>query len=233
MSNSRKRFGPSRMLFRSQTKGFTLPELVISIAIAGVLAGVLFTATFYYYANIVQSEVATDLALDSQSILTQLTEDIRLSDAISSTNAITDPNAPGGAWVTSDPSNILIIESPATTSARDIIYDESTGFPYRNEYIYFTSGTNMYKRVLANSAAVGNTAVTTCPTALSNASCPPDRLFSNNISNLSFIFYDSSNTSTTDASQAHSVELNVDMAKKGFGKNITLGNSTRVTMRNQ
>src|SRR5580765_2166085 len=139
------------MICRKNTKGFTITELVLSITVAGFLAAVLFTTTFYYYANVSQSETSSALALESQNILAQLTDDIRLSDAISSTNALADAYSPPGGWVTSDPSNILIIESPAVTSSRDIIYDSNTGNPYRNEYIYFTSGTNMYKRILKNS----------------------------------------------------------------------------------
>jgi type II secretory pathway pseudopilin PulG len=213
--------------------GFTVPELAISITIAGALTLVLFTSTFYYYVNTSQSEISTQLALESQTILTQLTDDIRLADSISSTNALSDANAPGGGWVTSDPSNIIIIESPAIDSSRNIIYDSSTGYPYRNEFIYFMSGTTMYKRVLANAGAVGNTAKTTCPAASSSATCPPDRVFSSNVSNLSFIFHDSSDATTSNAASARSVVFSVSMAKKVYGKNITLSNSTRITMRNQ
>jgi len=213
-------------------KGFTITELVISITVASILALVLFAATFYYYVSAAQSQAAADLALESQTILTQLTEDIRLSDAIASTNALPDPNAPTGGWATSDPSNILIIESPTVDSNRNIIYNNNTGDPYRNEFIYFQSGTTMYKRILANSSATGNTAQTTCPANKANSSCPPDRLFSANVSNLSFTFYDASDNTTSNATQARSVSLEVDMAKKVFGKNVTLTNTTRVTLRN-
>lgn len=213
--------------------GFTITELVISITVAGILATILFVATFYYYANTMQSETTTSLAIESQSILTQLTEDIRLADSISSTNNIADANAPAGGWVTSNPSNVIIIENPAIDSARNIIYDPNTGFPFRNEYIYFVSGTSMYKRTLANASAPGNTAVTSCPTDQATSTCPPDRLFSGNATNLSFTFYDSTGNTTADTSLARSVSLEVNMAKKVFGKNITLSNSTRVTLRNQ
>jgi prepilin-type N-terminal cleavage/methylation domain-containing protein len=101
------------MRYCKNSHGFTITELVISLTVAGILAMVLFTATFYYYANAAQAETATTLALESQSILTQLTEDIRLADSIASTNAIPDSNGPSGGWTTSDPSNIIIIESPA------------------------------------------------------------------------------------------------------------------------
>lgn len=213
--------------------GFTITELVLSITISGILTVILFTATLYYYANTAQAETSTNLALESQTILTQLTEDIRLADSIASTNAISDANAPAGGWVTSDPSNVIIIEDPAVDSNRNIIYDDNTGNPYRNEYIYFTSGNNMYKRILANTAATGNTVVTSCPESASSSTCPPDRLFSDNVSNLNFTFYDSSGNTTADAASARSVLLEVNMAKKSFGKTVTLNNSTRVTLRNQ
>lgn len=220
------------MMRQKDRNGFTITELVISITIAGFLAAVLFISTFYYYANILQAQTSTDLALESQTILNQLTDDIRLSDAIASTNSIADPNAPVGGWVTSDPSNIMIVQNPAVTSARDIIYDSNTGFPYKNEFIYFIAPGGMYKRVLANTSATGNTQVTTCPASNATSTCPPDRLFSSNVSNLSFTFYDASDATTANPTLARSVGLNVDMAKKVFGKNITLSNSTRVTLRN-
>jgi type II secretory pathway pseudopilin PulG len=217
----------------NKSAGFTITELVLSITVAGILAIILFTATFYYYVNAAQTEVSTNLALESQSILTQLTEDMRLADSIASTNTITDSNSPGGGWVTSDPSNIIIIENPAVDNSRNIIYDSSTGSPYRNELVYFVSGTNMYKRTLANSSAVGNIAKTTCPKASASSTCPPDRLFSENVTSITFTFYDSSDNTTANATSARSVSLSVNMAKKSFSKNISLSNSTRVTLRNQ
>jgi prepilin-type N-terminal cleavage/methylation domain-containing protein len=218
---------------RQNKSGFTITELVISLTVASILAVVLFTATFYYYVNTAQAETSTNLALESQSVLSQLTDDIRLADSIASTNAITDPNGPGGGWTTSDPSNIIIIESPAIDSSRNLIYDLTTGFPYKNEYIYFMNGTNMYKRVLANTSATGNSAKTTCPAAAASPTCPKDLIFSNNVSNLTFTFYDASDATTADATKARSILFTVDMAKKMFGKNITLSNSTRATLRNQ
>jgi type II secretory pathway pseudopilin PulG len=217
----------------NKSAGFTITELVLSITVAGILAVILFTATFYYYVNAAQTEASTNLALESQSILTQLTEDMRLADSIASTNTITDSNGPGGGWVTSDPSNIIIIENPAVDSSRNIIYNSSTGSPYRNELVYFVSGTNMYKRTLANSSAVGNTAKTTCPKASASSTCPPDRLFSENVNSITFTFYDASDSTTANAASARSVSLSVNLAKKSFSKNITLSNSTRVTLRNQ
>lgn len=220
-------------MIKHNSKGFTITELAISVTVGSILSLVLLTATFYYYVSVAQSETATHLALESQSILTQLTEDIRLADSIANTNVLPDANSPSGGWVTSDPSNIIIIESPVTDSDREIVYNSSTGFPHRNEYIYFLTGTSMYKRILANTSATGNTAKTTCPEAVATSACPKDRVFSSNVSGLSFTFYDASDNTTANAASARSIVFNVNMSKKVFGKNITLSNSTRVTLRNQ
>jgi hypothetical protein len=180
----------------------------------------------------VKAEVSTQMALESQTLLAQLTEDIRLADAIADANVIADPSNPGG-WVTNDPSNIIIVQSPAVDADRNILYDTSTGYPYSNEFIYFLDTNSMYKRTLKNTAAAGNSAVTTCPAATASPSCPEDRLFSNKITNLIFTFYDINDTQTANAAEARSVSFVVNMSKLVYGETLSLSNSTRVTLRNQ
>ena len=213
-------------------KGFTIVELLLATAISGILATVMLAITVYFYGSTLQAQMATKMALESQLILTQLVEDIRLSDGIGQTNEIADPNAPMGGWVTNDPSNIIIIKAPAIDSSRKIIYDPSTGLPYRNEYVYFTTGSTMYRRTLKNTTAPGNTAVTTCPSALSSPSCPADKEYSRNMNNLTFSFYDINDDPIADATQARSVTLNVNMLRTVYGKSLTLSNTTRTTLRN-
>jgi hypothetical protein len=213
-------------------QGFSIAEMTVALVIATVMIGVMFSVTFFYYANAVQSQETALLALDSQTILSQMVEDLRLADGISATNALTDTYAPTGGWTTNDPSNIIIIRYPAIDSNRDIIYDPNTGYPYRNEYVYFLSGTTMYKRLLKNTSATGNTVTQTCPKASSSTLCPPDKTFSSSVSDLTFTFFDANNVSTANASLARSVKLTLTMQKKVFGKLITLSNSTQITQRN-
>lgn len=214
-------------------KGFTITEIVIAISVSAILSSVLFMVTFRFYSNALQAQITTEMALESQTILTQMVEDIRLADSINTTNVITDANSPTGGWVTSDPSNIIIIANPAKNSSQDIIYNSSTSLPYKNEFIYFISGGKMYKRILKNTSATGNLATTTCPQIAVTAICPPDKFFSDKINNLTFTFYDINDATTASASSARSVLLTVNMTKTVFGKVITLANSTRVTLRNQ
>jgi type II secretory pathway pseudopilin PulG len=212
--------------------GFSIVELALATAISGIISVVLLSITVNHYGGIMQAQATAQLALESQLILTQLVDDIRLSDGISATNALADVNAPSGGWITNDPSNIIIIKIPAVDTARDIIYDSSTGNPYANEMIYFSSGNGMYKRILKNTDATGNTATTTCPSSSSSASCPADKKFTDYLNNLTFTFYDVNNAATADPANARSVNLTVNMSRKVFGKTITFSNTTRTTLRN-
>ncbi|HEX9679563.1 MAG TPA: type II secretion system protein [Candidatus Saccharimonadales bacterium] len=216
-----------------KNSGYTIVELIIAIVVATVLAGVLFVITINYYGAAFRAEATTQMALESQAFLLRLVEDTKLAGSIGSTNLIDDSNGPAGGWTTNDPSNILIIREPATDVDRNIIYDSLTGYPYYNEFIYFLDGPNMYKRVLKNENASGNTAITTCPPAVANASCPTDRLFSDKVSNLTFVFYDHAGTTTADAGQAKSIDFSVDMETPVFGEILKLANSIHVTLRNQ
>lgn len=212
--------------------GFTLVEVVISITVAVIMTGVLFLATFRFFANAVQSQQTAELALESQTLLGQMIEDLRLSAGINATNQIVDANQPVGSWATSDPNNVLIITTPATTTSNDIIYDPNTGFPYQNEIIYFISNKTMYKRVLKNTSASGNKAITNCPEASSSPTCPSDRVFTTNVDNITFTMYDDTNTVTTNTAQAASIAVTVYLSKKVFSKTVSLSNSMRVTQRN-
>ncbi len=210
--------------------GFTIIELLISISISTILIMVMMTITVYYYADILKTQASAELALESQTVLRKMVEESRFADAIRSTNTIADANAPTGGWVTNDPSDILIIASPALDSNRDIIYDSSDGFPYENESIYFRSGSSFYKRVLHNTQAAGNVAKTTCPVA--TATCPKDTEITTNLTNLSFIFYDINNSPTSDATLARSISITVNLQKKSYGSLIQFNNTIRTTLRN-
>lgn len=216
---------------KQDERGMTIVELIIALTMAVIMSGVLFMVTFRFYANAVQSQQAAELALESQTLLGQLTEDLRLAVGVSANSVITDANRPAG-WETSDANNILVISSPAVDSDQNIIYDPDTGSPYTNDFIYYLSGGVMYKRILKNEAATGNVANTTCPEAVATTTCLEDRIFSEHISDFSFIMYDSNNVVVTDPIQAASLEMRVDSARDVFGKPVTLSNTTRITQRN-
>ncbi len=212
--------------------GFTITELLISISIATILNLVLITIMVDYYGDILRSQATAELAIESQTVLRKMVEDTRLADSIHTTNLITDPNAPSGGWITSDPSNVLIVANPAITSTRSIIYNPADSYPYEDEVIYFNTGTDMYRRILKNTDATGNIAVTTCPPAAVSATCPADLKLSSYLTNLTFTFYDINNVSTSNAALARSISISISLQRKIYGRTIDFTNTVRTTLRN-
>lgn len=212
--------------------GLTIFELMISVAIASAIITVLFSISLGFFGSTIRSQVTAEMAIDSHFMLRAVIEDLRLGNSIGATSALTDPNAPGGGWVTSDADNVLIINLPATTTSNDIIYDNNTGDPYSNEYIYFVENGTFYKRHLKNTSAVGNKTNTTCPATAASSTCPADRKYSAYVDDMTLTFYDENNDVTTNVSTARSVNVGLLMSRKVFGQTITFNNSIVTKLRN-
>lgn len=213
--------------------GFTITELLIAAAVGGVMAVVLFTATMFMYGGVMQNDARARLIVESQNILRNVVDELRVGSGIRTSNQITDANEPVGGWTTSNADLILIVASPVLDSSGQFIVDPLTGEPYQNELIYFAEGTTLYKRILANPSAVGNTLTTSCPAAVSGPSCPPDRQLSENFTDMSFVFYDQDNTETTDPALARSAAILIEMGRRVYGQNIDIDNQIRITLRNK
>lgn len=217
----------------SLQKGFTVVELIISIAIATIISGILLFISLNLIGDTARARMTAELAIESQILLRSMVEDVRLAGSLSSTNQNTDANAPVGGWVTNDPSNILIVDVPAIDSSRNIIYNADTGYPYDNEIVYYGSGGAMYRRTIVDPLATGNSLSTSCPPALATASCPADKKFTSYLTDLTFTFYDDANTTTADATLARSVQITVRVQRKILGKTVKFDNTIRTTLRNR
>jgi hypothetical protein len=180
---------------------------------------------------LLKEQVRSQMVLESQLLLRRMVEDVRIANQISTTNSVSDSYGPSGGWATSDPANILVVAQPAIDIKKDFIYDNSTGYPYQNEIIYYSDGAVMYRRTLANTTAIDNVAITTCPTGL--ASCPPDIRLTSRLQNMQFVFYDINDEITTSPERARSVELTVNLAGRVYGQDLEIRNKTRVTLRNE
>ena len=224
--------------FTAQT-GFTITELLVSVAIGAIASILMVTAYVFSYGSLVAEQTETLMTLESQQFLRKMIEDVRVSNEVRTKNQIPDAYKPGPGtggsegWETSDPANILVVTQPAVDVDENFIYDPDTGFPYQNEIIYFgdASDNRMYRRVLANPDAVGNRAVTTCPSG--TAGCPPDIELVTNLDNLLFGFYDIDDTLVTVAEQARSIEITVNLRRQLSGESIATTNTSRVTLRNE
>lgn len=185
-----------------------------------------------YLVLITRNNTIIDMTTSSQNMLRSAVEELRYGAGVRQTNTIADANEPAG-WNTSNTDFIIIIAIPALDSDRNYIIDESTGYPYNNELVYFKQGNTLYKRTLANPNATGNTLKTSCPAASASTNCPADRELVDNLVNMVFTLYDQDNALTTDPLLARSVKIDLTMTKDTFGEPLTLNNSIRVTLRNQ
>lgn len=91
-------------------------------------------------------------------------------------------STPIGASGTYTP--LMYFESPALDSSKHIIFNGES--PYLNEYILYLDGSakKLLLRTLANPAASGNIAKTTCPPGSASSSCPADKTIAEDISSV-------------------------------------------------
>lgn len=216
----------------SRTNGFTLPELLVTVAVIALLVGPVITGTFFFYSSMVVSGQETQLAVESQSILHATVEELRVGSGVRETNLVADPNEPSEGWTTSNDNLVLIVATHALDANDDYIIDPLTGEPYENEIIYFANGSTLYKRFLAHPNATTSKRKTSCPEAEVTPTCPADVVLSHNFKTMNFEFYDQDNILTTDLDAARSIKLTVSMERKDFGRVISYDNNIRITIRN-
>lgn len=173
------------------------------------------------------------MTTSSQNLLRSTVDNLRVSNGVRQTNAITDANAPVGGWNTSNTNFVIVISTPAINSANNYVIDPSTGSPYMNELVYYKSGNSLYKRNLANPSAAGNRLRTSCPAALASPSCPADVNLADYFQSMSFSLYDQDGTLTGDPALARSIGINLNMQRNVFGSILSLDNNIRVSLRNR
>ncbi|MDX1765581.1 MAG: prepilin-type N-terminal cleavage/methylation domain-containing protein [Candidatus Saccharimonadales bacterium] len=216
----------------NQQKGFTITEVLVAVVVASMVSVGILSAMIFFFADIIRADAEARLLVESQGILRQVVDDLRTGSNVLTTNTISDTNEPTGGWSTSNDDHILIVSQPAVDDDNDFIINDLTGGPYQNEFIYFTDGMELYKRILANPSASDNKAETTCPEGATSPSCRIDRLLSENFEDMTFVFYDQDNVVTSDPNAARSVDISIDMFRRIFGRDIEVENNIRVTLRN-
>ncbi|HEX5456161.1 MAG TPA: prepilin-type N-terminal cleavage/methylation domain-containing protein [Candidatus Saccharimonadales bacterium] len=217
---------------RRNQSGFTIVELTITITLMAILSVGFIAAFTNFLVSSQRTNTRIEMTNDSQNLLRVLVEELRYGAGVRQTNSITDPNAPAGGWNTDNTNFVIITAVPALDSSNEYIIDPDTGEPYMNEYVYYKTGTTLYKRTLANPGATGNRSVTSCPASLASASCPADRELVENVGSMTFTLYDQDNATTTTALNARSVQIDLTLSKDTFGQPITYDNSIRITLRN-
>lgn len=212
--------------------GMTIIELIVAISLSVVITSIMLGLTLTFYGNTVRSQIQSEMAVNGHFALRSLVEDIRLGSNISTTNTINDDNAPSGGWSTDSAGSTIIINRPAVDTDEDIIYDDTTGLPYANEFIYYINNGVLRKRVLKNTNAIGNSAKTTCPDAAVVSGCPKDAQLVKNVASFSFILLDSQNNETTDATLARSIKFNLSLRRNAFANPVIVNNTITTKLRN-
>ena len=216
----------------NKSDGYTLPELVFSLFLIGIISISLLSAITYYFAYITRANNFSDMTVDSQNLLRLTAEELRYGAGVRQTNTISDANAPSGGWNTSNTAFVIVIATPAKNSNRDYIIDTATGSPYNNELVYYKSGNKLYRRTLTNPSATGNSLKTSCPPASASPICPADTQLVEYLNDMVFILFDQDNSQTNDPLLARSIEINLSMLRNSLGGPLTLENNIQVTLRN-
>jgi prepilin-type N-terminal cleavage/methylation domain-containing protein len=162
-------------LVKLNQQGMTLPELMTAISLLAALSVSFLVVFTSFLVTTTKTNTTIEMTSESQNLLRILVEELRYGAGVRQTNSITDPNGPSGGWNTSNTAFVIITAVPALDSSNNYIINPSTGTAYLNEYVYYKSGTTLYKRTLANPSATGNKSMTSCPAASASSTCPADR----------------------------------------------------------
>jgi len=134
---------------RSAQAGFTLVEVTVAVTVMALVAVVFLGVVTNYLVIIARNNELSEMTLTSQNLLRSTVENLRFGDGVRQTNTISDPNAPGGGWNTSNTSFVIILAVPAVDTSHNYIIDPATGSPYMNELVYYKTGLTLMKRSLA------------------------------------------------------------------------------------
>jgi hypothetical protein len=84
---------------------------------------------------------------------------------------------------------VFYFQAPSVDSARNFIMNGTQ--PYKDEFVLYLDGTTKTLKIrnLINSSATGDRLKTSCPPAVATATCPADRIFSENVSSVDVRYF--------------------------------------------
>lgn len=222
------------MRITSDQRGLTITELAIAVFMAGLVAVLVGGITTTFYGAVLRQQVEARMVVDSQIILRDIVDELRVASGIIQTSNIADPYEPTGGWSTSSDNAILIVETPVIANDGSFLMNSDTGEPYMNEVIYFAEDRYMYRRLLTNKDAPSNDRQQSCPLEyVGTGDCKvPDSTLSEDYDVMTFVFYDQDDGVTTDTLLARSVEMRVNLSRRIFRGTVAIENNIRTTLRN-
>lgn len=223
-------------------RGFTLIEMLVVISVSTLL---MISIGGYATQSILgahQDYNRTLVLTNAKEAVGIVARQIRAARSVEASNSLPDnyaPGAPGDLYSWSGAAGnaaTLILAVPSRDAGGNLIYiDGLHTQPYTDEVIfYLDSATHkLFRRYLANTAAIGNIAVTTCPPAQATGSCPPDADVIDDVANLETAYLDANNNSVTLPSGTEAVHYTVTETRTISGKAYSGTYSSIAALRNK
>ena len=214
--------------------GFTIVEVLVSVIVTSLLIMVIMNFMANGLVNYAVIQARRDLLIQAQQGLDQVADETRLSANADLNNRWPDNNAPSAptnlySW-TSNASTLILATAVQDTSKNIVFSDPSQYITEKNNNVYFVQNGTLYKRSLASTVA-NNATKTSCPASKATSSCPADKKLIENITSFTVLYYDGDNNQVT-PTNARSIELQINLSKKYYGRTITADYKTRMVFRN-
>lgn len=221
------------MKLRRNSQGSSLVELTVTIAILSIVTVVISTFTVITLEQYATTQARANMLNETQLALTVAQNDIRLAASADEQNRWEDANGPVAgddfSWEYSD--NTLILAVAVLDQDNDVIFaDPAQYISEKNNVIYFVDNGTLYKRTLASPVA-GNSSRTTCPEYAMTDGCGRDVALLQNVRTFN-VRYLNENDQEVDPPDARSVELEVEVSKRTFNRDISVDYETRMVFRN-
>lgn len=228
-------------LLRGQD-GYTLVEMLVAISMSTVLTLAIggFATNSVLSSN--QDYNKTLVLANTKEAVGIVSRQVRLARSVLANNTVADTNAPGApsnlfSWSgTAGSGSSLVLAVPARDGSGDVIYiDGNHTSVYTDNVIFYldASTKRLYKRTIKNTIAPGNVAITTCPPASANASCPADSDVVDDVANLTTSYLKGDGTTTTVPDNTEAVSYTVTESRTINGKVFTGTYTTIATLRNR
>lgn len=214
--------------------GFTIVEIITAVTVTSILLMVIMNFMADGLINYAVIQARRDTLNQAQIALDKIADETRLSASADENNRWEDENAPNApenllSWQSSI--NTLILASAAQNQQNEILFaDPALYITEKNNSIYFVDAGTLYKRTLA-SPVEGNKATTSCPPSASTNTCPADEALISNVANFVVRYINGAGEEVTPPN-ARAIELEVDIAKQQYGREITADYKTRMVFRN-
>jgi len=216
--------------------------MLVVILVSSILMLALYTFALAGISGGNKAYNQTVVMSNTQTAVETIARNIRSAKSVEANNSQPDANAPGApgnlySWSGVAGINTpIILAIPSRDASGNLIYiDGLHNSLYTDDVVYYldSGAHNLYKRTIANQAAPGNVAKTTCPPALATAACPADASVVEDIARLNSNYVGADGASVSLPSGTESVAFTIMETKMIGTQSISASFSTTTTLRNK